>query len=240
LPSPAKSVGRAAGLVAEAHVVGVLVVEGYPLRFSLACDVVEGYGAVVAVDACCDDSVAAERGFLVKRVARGGCIFGIVCCAADGCDFAGFDVEVVDVVPFDLEGFLSFVDFDGEPDVARFPKRDGVPLVAEVEVRRFLGAVDAHGEAGLGVEGASVQGGDDEGLGPGTRELVRAEGNYVCRRLEIIECFGKRERTVWPVTRLVAHQRKVALVSLNDRWCLEIVLVESMNDLVKSSDILVV
>jgi hypothetical protein len=38
----------------------------------------------------------------------------------------------------------------------------------------------------------------------------------------------------------VAHKRKVALVRLNYRWRFEIVLVEPVNHLIKSSDVVVV
>jgi hypothetical protein len=115
----------------------------------------------------------------VESVACRSSVFRIIRCSVDGRDFSRFDVEVVNVVPFDLEGLFVFVDGDGEPDVAGFPERDGVPLVAEVEVGGFGGAVDAHGEAGLGVEGAGVEGGDDEGLRPGAGEFVGTEGDDV-------------------------------------------------------------
>ena len=45
--------------------------------------------------------------------------------------------------------------------------------------------------------------------------------------------------TVWAVTRLMRHQRKVALVGLYDGWCFEVVLVETVNDFIKSSNVLV-
>lgn len=45
--------------------------------------------------------------------------------------------------------------------------------------------------------------------------------------------------TVWAITRLVRHQRKVALVGLHDRRCFQIVLVKAMDDFIKSRDVLV-
>jgi hypothetical protein len=45
--------------------------------------------------------------------------------------------------------------------------------------------------------------------------------------------------TVWAITRLVRHQCKVALVGLHDRGCFQIVLVEAMDDFIKSRDVLV-
>jgi hypothetical protein len=52
-------------------------------------------------------------------------------------------------------------------------------LVAEIEVRGFLGPVDAEREAGLGVEAAGVEGRDDEWLRPRACEVVGAEGDDV-------------------------------------------------------------
>jgi hypothetical protein len=46
-------------------------------------------------------------------------------------------------VPLELQRLVVFVDTDGEPDVAGFPKRDRVPLIAEVEVGGLFRAVDA-------------------------------------------------------------------------------------------------
>lgn len=66
LPRAADAVGRAAGLVAEAHVVGVLVVEGDPLRLAGAGDVGKGRGGGVAVDAGEDGAGWGEACFLVE------------------------------------------------------------------------------------------------------------------------------------------------------------------------------
>jgi hypothetical protein len=186
LPATTDTIRRAAGLVAEAHIVGVLVVKGYPLRFPSTGNIVERHGTLVPINTRRNNRITSKHSFLMPRLARRRRVLAVIRCALDGRDFARFDVQVIDVVPFDLEGFLGFVDFNGQPYVARFPERDGVPLVAEVEVRRFLGAVDAHREAGLRVEGARIEGGDDEGLGPGAGESVGAEGDDVYRRLAII------------------------------------------------------
>jgi hypothetical protein len=70
------------------------------LGFSGAGDIVECELAVIPINTCGDNLMAAEIGFLVVRVAGGGGVAGVVRCAVDGCYFAGFDVEVVDVVPF--------------------------------------------------------------------------------------------------------------------------------------------
>ena len=66
LPSTADAVGRAAGLVAETHVIGILVVERDPLLLAGALDVGESDGRVVAVDACEDDACGGEGGFLFE------------------------------------------------------------------------------------------------------------------------------------------------------------------------------
>ena len=80
---------------------------------------------------------------MFEGVARCCCVFGVVRFTLDGGYFAGFDVEVVDVVPFYLEGLARLVDGDGEPDVAGFPEGNGIPLVAQVEVGGSLGTVYA-------------------------------------------------------------------------------------------------
>src|SRR5690242_9122054 len=66
LPRSANAVGSAARLVAEAHVVGVLVVEGDPLGLALALDARERDFAVVTDDAGQNDLVAAKGGFLLE------------------------------------------------------------------------------------------------------------------------------------------------------------------------------
>jgi hypothetical protein len=70
------------------------------LGFSGAGDIVECELAVIPINPRGDDLMAAEIGFLVVGVAGGGGVAGVVRCAVDGCYLAGFDVEVVDVVPF--------------------------------------------------------------------------------------------------------------------------------------------
>jgi hypothetical protein len=117
-------------LVAETHVIWILVVEGNPLGLAVAFDVGERNFAVVAVDAGYDYTVAAEGSFLVECVAGGCGILAVVGCAIDSCDFSGPDVEIVDVVPFQLDGLLLLVDFERQPDVARLPEGDGVPLIS--------------------------------------------------------------------------------------------------------------
>jgi hypothetical protein len=79
----------------------------------------------------------------VECGAGGESVFAVVGCAVYGGDFTRLDVQVVDVVPLELQRLVVFVDTDGEPDVAGFPERDRVPLVAEVEVRGLFRAVDA-------------------------------------------------------------------------------------------------
>lgn len=110
-------------------------------------------------------------------------------------------VEVVDVVPQDLDAAILVVDGEGEPDVAALPERVGVPLrhtrrsanvlfspfpltrvpclIAHVEVRRLAGAVDAPREARLAAKGAGVGRRDHERLGPGAAEAVGAEGHDI-------------------------------------------------------------
>lgn len=70
-------------------------------------------------------------------------------------------------MPFEVQRLLVVVDGERKPDISGLPDGAGIPLVAEVEVGSFPRAFDAEGEAGLGIEGAGVERGDDEGLGPG-------------------------------------------------------------------------
>lgn len=92
LPTPTNPIRRATRLVAETHIVGVLVVERHPLRFAVAFDAGEGDFAVVADDAGEDHLVAAERGFLFESAAGHSGILAVVGFALDGLDFAGFDI----------------------------------------------------------------------------------------------------------------------------------------------------
>jgi hypothetical protein len=128
---------------------------------------VKRHGAVVTRDASGDGLVGCEGGFLVEGGAGGNRVFAVVGSAVYRSDFATGDVQVVDIVPLEREGFVILVDADGEPDIAGFPKRDGVPLVAEVKVCSCFGAVDAQREAGLRVEGAGAGWGNWKWLGPG-------------------------------------------------------------------------
>ena len=122
LPRSIDAIGRAPRLVAKPHIIRVLVVERHPLWFAGAVDAREGDFAVVAVDARDDDAVAGERGFLLEGIAGRCRVFAVVGFPFDGGDFAGFDVEVVDIVPFYFERLFLLVDGDGEPDVARLPE----------------------------------------------------------------------------------------------------------------------
>ena len=223
-PCTANTVGSASGLVAEAHVVGVLVVEGDPLRLALALDAGEGDLAVVANNAGEDHLVTAKVGFLLEGAAGHSCVFAVVSLALDWLDLASLDVQVVDIVPLDLERLLGLVNFDWKPDVARLPKTDRVPLITEVEVGRLLRAVDAKRETRLRVVGTGVERSNDERLRPRSFKLVGT----------------KRNDIVGPVTSLVAHQCKVALVGLDDSWRLKVVFVPSVNNFIKSSDVVVV
>jgi len=94
LPSAIDAVGRATGLVAETHVVGVLIVEGHPLGFAAAFNAGEGCGGVVAIDTSEDDARGTEGGFLGVGGAGSGCSGGEVGCAFDGSPFAGFATVV--------------------------------------------------------------------------------------------------------------------------------------------------
>lgn len=224
LPFPADAIGRAAGLVAETHVVRVLVVKRHPLRLAGALDPGKGNGTVVAVDARHDGAAAGKGGFLPEGcTSGGGGVVGVVGRAFNGSDDARLNVEVVDVVPFHVERLLFVVDDEGQPDVAALPEGVGVPLVAEVEIRRDLGPLDLEGEAGLGVVRAGVGVGDEEGLRPGAGERVGAEGDDV----------------VGAVARLVGHEGVVALVRLDDGRGLEVVLVEAVDDLGHVCDVFV-
>ena len=179
LPRSVDTIGCATGLVAKAHVIRVLIVEGDPLGFACAFDVGEGDLAVVAVDAGYDDAVAAKSGFLVVRFAGGGGVFTIVSCAVDSSDFSRLDIEIPNVVPLEFDGLFLFVDFKWQPDVSAFPETVGVPLVTHVDVSSLLGTVDPEVQARLRVEGAGVQWCDDEGLRPGASKRVGTERNNV-------------------------------------------------------------
>lgn len=240
LPRPAESIRRAARLIAEPHVVCVLIVKRNPLRFSRARNVVERNLAVIPTNPRRNNLLRSEIRFLVVRRARHSRITRIISRSIYGRDLACLDVQIVHVVPDCLDGFGVFVHDEGKPDVARLPEGDGIPLVAEVEVGRFLGAVDAQGEAGLGVVGAGVEGGDYGGLGPGATEIVGAEGYDVCEKLAVgFDCGWLAGCTIWAVAGLVAHEGEVAPVGLDDGRGFEIVFVEAVDDFVESGDVVV-
>lgn len=185
-PLATETVGLAKGLVAETEVVGVLVVEGDPLLRAVAFDAVESYRAVIAADIRGDEVAVCEIGFLQAGVTGDGDVLvGVVVCALDRGVFSRFYVQVVDVVPVHIEGLGCVVDAHREPNIAGFPERVAVPLVAHVEVGGVLCAIDAHAHAGLGVKCACVEGGDNEGLRPGTFEVVGAEGYNVCEKCKL-------------------------------------------------------
>lgn len=66
LPSATDSIRRSTGLVAKAHVIRVLVVEGNPLRFARALNAREGHGAVDTVNSGEEYAGVTEGGFLFE------------------------------------------------------------------------------------------------------------------------------------------------------------------------------
>lgn len=73
-------------------------------------------------------------------------------------------VEVVNIVPNELEAALVLVDFDREPDVPALPEGQHIPLVTHIKVSRLLRTVYSPGETRLCTESASVGWGNEEGL----------------------------------------------------------------------------
>lgn len=98
--TPVDTVRRTGRLIAKAHVICILVVERYPLRFALSLDSRKTDFAVVSVDASDNHAVAAKVGFLFEGIARGRCILAVICCSRNRRDFSCFDVQIVDIVPF--------------------------------------------------------------------------------------------------------------------------------------------
>lgn len=50
---------------------------------------------------------------------------------------------------------------------------------------------------------------------------------------------GKKSRTVRPIACLMAHQRIIAFIGLNDGWCFEVEFIPSMDNRVQLSDVFV-
>lgn len=105
-------------------------------------------------------------------------------------------IEVVDVVPENLNTLFLLVNFQRQPDVAALPERHAIPLyiiskhwtrlcqrdtylVSHVKVGRLLRTLDPPGETRLSAECAGVGWGDEEGLGPWATERVGAECNDI-------------------------------------------------------------
>lgn len=133
-----------------------LIVEGNPLRLSCPFNPFECHGAVVSVDACKDDIVACKV-LEISIVWEGGGRPTASCLKALPVVFAliprysfplialyspdllwrlagsfevvgSLHVEVVDVVPNNIERLLFVVNVHWQPDVSAFPERVGVPL----------------------------------------------------------------------------------------------------------------
>ena len=107
-------------------------------------------------------------------------------------------------------------------------------LITKIEVSGLLGPLDSEVKARLRVEGAGIEWRDDPRLRPRPAEGIGSESDDICFRRSEDPCLGKRLRqpvshTVWPISRLMAHQSIVALVRLNDVWRLKVVLVEAVD-----------
>lgn len=119
-----------------------LIVKGNPLRLSCPFNPFECDCAVVAGDACEDDTVACKVCLLLEGVAGCLCVDTAVFLSFDWLVFSGFSerlagfergkgdvhVKVVDVVPNNIERLFLVVDIHWKPDVSAFPERVGVPL----------------------------------------------------------------------------------------------------------------
>lgn len=118
LPSAIDAIRSATRLIAEAHVVRVLIVERDPLGFATALNVVECNFAVVAIDTCDNDFIACETGFLMPCFTSRCSILVVVGSSFYGRDFTSFYIEIVDIVPYKLKRLFVLVDLKWKPDIS--------------------------------------------------------------------------------------------------------------------------
>ena len=117
-------------------------------------------------------------------------------------------------------------------------------LIAHIQVRCLFGSLDPHRKSRLGIIRSSVQRRNNEWLRPRSGKRIGTESHNICKEHSVstapqLALNRIRKLTVWSVSRLMAHQRIITLLRLNNRWCLQIILIEPVHHLIQIRDVLV-
>lgn len=103
-------------------------------------------------------------------------------------------VQIVNVMPNDLEALVFLVDLNGKPDVATLPDRRQIPLqnvscdlqqnrssylVSHVKISCLLGSLDPPRETTLRTKRPCISWRDKKGLRPGTLKLVSPHSHNI-------------------------------------------------------------